>query len=263
MQWCRVLYRGKVGYGLVDGDHIELVHGSPFSDHQRTGERCGRSEAKFLVPVVPQNFYAVGVNFAAHVEWARARHKMQIGVPKQADIGYRSSNALIATGEAIVVPRDSEGPLEYEGELVAVVGRKARNLSEAEALDCILGYTLGNDLSERSWQLSDRTLWRAKNADTFKPMGPVIATGLDPSRQRVSIRVNGTVANEYDMDRMIFSVEHYIARITRYVTLHPGDVIWLGTDGACEPALGPGDVVAIENEYIGVLENPVVAETLA
>jgi 2-keto-4-pentenoate hydratase/2-oxohepta-3-ene-1,7-dioic acid hydratase in catechol pathway len=263
MQWCRVLHAGEARYGIVEGGEVELVRGSPFETYERTSDRCSLSQTKLLVPVQPRNFYAVGVNYAAHVEWARERHKMQIGIPKQADIGYRSPNALIATGEPIVIPSDSPGPVEYEGELVAVIGRKARHLDEAHALDCVLGYTLGNDLSERAWQLSDRTLWRAKNADTFKPMGPVIATGLDPSRQRITIRVNGGIANEYDTDRMIFSIEHYIARITRYVTLFPGDVIWLGTDGACEPALKPGDAVSIENERIGVLRNPVVAEAPA
>ena len=262
MHWCRVLHDGQARYGIAEGDHVSLVRGTPFAQYEPTGETCLFSHAQLLVPTEPRNFYAVGVNYAAHVEWARRRHNMQIGIPTQADIGYRSPNALIAPGEAIVVPRDSEGPLEYEGELVAVVGRKARHLRESEALDCLLGYTLGNDLSERNWQRSDRTLWRAKNCDTFKPMGPVIATGLDPSRQRITVRVNGRVANEYDTDRMIFSVEHYIARMTRYVTLHPGDVIWLGTDGACEPPLQAGDVVSIGNENIGVLTNPVIAQAI-
>ena len=263
MQWCRVLHEGKERYGIVEGEELALVRGSPFEAYESTKDRCRLSQARVLVPVEPRNFYAVGVNFAAHVEWARARHKMQVGIPKQADIGYRSPNALIATGEAIVIPNDSPGPVEYEGELVAIVGRKARHLSEGEALGCILGYTLGNDLSERSWQLSDRTLWRAKNTDTFKPMGPVIATELDPAQQQIRVRVNGTVVNEYDTAKMIFSIEHYISRMSKYVTLFPGDVIWLGTDGACEPALKPGDVVSIENEHIGVLRNPVVAEAAA
>jgi 2-keto-4-pentenoate hydratase/2-oxohepta-3-ene-1,7-dioic acid hydratase in catechol pathway len=263
MQWCRVLHAGEPRYGIVQGGEVALVRGSPFEAYEPMGVSCRLAEVKLLVPVEPRNFYAVGVNYAAHVEWARNRHKMQIGVPKQADIGYRSPNALIATTEAIVIPSDSPGPVEYEGELVAVVGKKARYLREDEALGCILGYTLGNDVTERSWQLSDRTLWRAKNSDTFKPMGPVIATGLNPSRQRLVVRVNGVVVNEYDTDKMIFSVEHYIARMSRYVTLFPGDVIWLGTDGACEPPLKPGAIVAIENEHIGVLRNPVVAETAA
>jgi len=164
---------------------------------------------------------------------------------------------LIATNETIVIPADSEGPVQYEGELVAVVGKKARNLSEADALSCILGYTLGNDVSERSWQASDRTLWRAKNADTFKPMGPFIVTGLDPMDLTISVRVNGETVSEYSTGKMLFSAQHYIAQITKYMTLWPGDVIWLGTDNATIPDLKHGDVCEIVQKHIGVLRNPV------
>src|SRR5205807_1785733 len=136
-----------------------------------------------------RNFYAAGLNYRAHIEWANSRgasHK----VPAQPDIGYRAASALIASGEEIVIPADSPGPVEYEGELVAVIGRKARNLSEENALDCVAGYTLGNDVSERAWQKTDRTLWRAKSCDSFKPMGPFIAEGIDPMAQVIEVRVN-------------------------------------------------------------------------
>jgi hypothetical protein len=102
--------------------------------------------------------------------------------------GERRSRGYRSPGAPIVIPRDSPGPVEFEGELVAVVATRARNLSEDEALGCLLGLTLGNDVSERRWQRSDRTLWRAKNTDMFKPMGPVIATGLDPMRRHISVR---------------------------------------------------------------------------
>ncbi len=204
-----------------------------------------------------RNFYAAGLNYRAHIEWANQRgasHK----VPEQADIGYRSAAALVGSGADIVIPRDSPGPVEYEGELVAVIGRKARDLSEKDALGCVAGYTLGNDVSERSWQKSDRTLWRAKSADTFKPMGPFIVSGIDPMAQVIEVRVNGKTASRYETKGMIFSVAHYIARMSRYVTLHPGDVIWMGCDGATLPALRPGDLVEVVNDAIGVLANPVV-----
>jgi len=206
-----------------------------------------------------RNFYAAGLNYRAHIEWANQRgasHK----VPEQADIGYRSAAALVGSGADIVIPRDSPGPVEYEGELVAVIGRKARNLSEKDALGCVAGYTLGNDVSERSWQKSDRTLWRAKSADTFKPMGPFIVSGIDPMAQVIEVRVNGKTASRYETKGMIFSVAHYIARMSRYVTLHPGDVVWMGCDGATLPALRPGDLVEVVNDAIGVLANPVVRE---
>jgi len=208
-----------------------------------------------------RNFYAAGLNFRAHIEWANREHGGNYKVPVQADIGYRSPNALIVSGEDIVIPMDAAGPVEFEGELVAVIGKRAKNLSEERALDCVAGYTLGNDVSERSWQKSDRTLWRAKNCDTFKPMGPFIVEGIDPMAQQIEVRVNGRTVSSYNTGRMIFGVAQYISRMSRYLTLHPGDVIWFGCDGATMPALQPGDLVEVVNEAIGVLSNRVVRGT--
>lgn len=258
--WCRMETNGGPAYGLVQGEVVTVVEGSPFERYTPTGTRLSLRDARLLVPVVPANFYAVGLNYRAHIEWAAARHGIPAKVPAQADVGYRSPNALIPGGEAIVIPKDSPGPVEYEGELVAVIGRRARNLSEAEALGCVLGYTLGNDVSERAWQRTDRTLWRAKNSDTFKPMGPFIVSDLDPRQQRIAVRLNGRVVSEYDTSAMIFDAAHYIARMTRYLTLYPGDVIWFGCDGPTEPPLSAGDTVEVVNEAIGVLRNPVVRE---
>ena len=211
---------------------------------------------KLPPPVIPGNFYAAGLNYRAHIEWANSRGG-SYKVPEQADIGYRSNNALIGSGHDIVIPGDARGPVEYEGELVAVIGRTVRNVSEADALACVRGYTLGNDVSERSWQKSDRTLWRAKNADTFKPMGPRIVSGIDPMSQVIEVRINGRTVSSYNTRGMIFSVAHYIARMSRYVTLHPDDVIWFGCDGPTLPALKPGDLVEVVNAAIGVLANRV------
>ena len=207
-------------------------------------------------PVIPGNFYAAGLNFRAHIEWANSRGG-NYKVPEQADIGYRSNNALIGSGDDIVIPADSSGPVEYEGELVAVIGRLAQNVPEKDALGYVAGYTLGNDVSERSWQKSDRTLWRAKNADTFKPMGPRIVSGIDPMDQVIEVRINGRTVSSYNTRGMIFSVAHYISRMSRYVTLHPNDVIWFGCDGPTVPALQAGDLVEVVNDAIGVLSNRV------
>src|SRR5262245_40100626 len=212
-------------------------------------------ETKLPPPVVPRNCYAAGLNYLAHIEWANSRgasHK----VPPQPDICYRSGAALIGSGHDIVIPADSPGPVEYEGELVAVIGKHAKNVSETDALDCVRGYTLGNDVSERSWQKTDRTLWRAKSADTFKPMGP----GIDPMDQVIEVRVNGRTVSSYNTRGMIFGVARYIARMSRYVTLWPDDVIWFGCDGPTEPALKDGDLVEVANDAIGVLSNRVRRE---
>jgi 2-keto-4-pentenoate hydratase/2-oxohepta-3-ene-1,7-dioic acid hydratase in catechol pathway len=211
-------------------------------------------------PVVPGNFYAAGLNYRAHIEWANKAHGSTYKVPERADIGYRSNNALIGSGEEIVIPHDSSGQVDFEGELVAVIGKTAKNVSEEDALSYVKGYTLGNDISERSWQRSDRTLWRAKNSDTFKPMGPRIVSGIDPMNQVIEVRINGKTVSSYNTNAMIFSVAHFIARMSRYLTLHPNDVIWFGCDGPTEPALKPGDRVEVANDAIGVLANKVVAE---
>jgi len=203
-----------------------------------------------------RNFYAAGLNYKAHVDWANSRgasHK----VPAAPDIGYRSAAALIPSGGEIVIPADSPGPVEYEGELVAVIGKKAKDLTEGNALDCVQGYTLGNDVSERAWQKTDRTLWRAKSADTFKPMGPVIVGGIDPMDQQIDVRINGRTVSSYNTRGMIFGVAQYLARMSRYVTLHPGDIVWFGCDAATLPPLQPGDLVEVANEAIGVLANRV------
>jgi 2-keto-4-pentenoate hydratase/2-oxohepta-3-ene-1,7-dioic acid hydratase in catechol pathway len=211
-------------------------------------------------PVIPGNFYAAGLNYRAHIEWANQAHGSSYKIPERADIGYRSNNALIGSGEDIVIPKDSSGQVDFEGELVAVIGKRVRNIPQERALDCVAGYTLGNDISERSWQRSDRTLWRAKNSDTFKPMGPKIVPGIDPMNQVIEVRVNGRTVSSYNTSAMIFSVAHFIARMSRYLTLHPNDVIWFGCDGPTEPALKPGDRVEVVNDAIGVLANRLVAE---
>jgi len=249
---------GRIFFGVVEAEDVYELDGSPFATYRRTNIRHRLVALKVLVPCVPANFYCAGLNYAAHVEWANRRTGGNRKLPEKADIGYRSPNALIAPGEAIVIPPDSPGPVQFEGELVAVIGKKARHLSENEALSCVLGYTLGNDVSERAWQKQDRTLWRAKNCDTFKPMGPFIVTDLDPMNLVISINVNGAQASEYSTSRMLFSAQHYLAQISKYMTLWPGDVVWLGTDNATEPSLKDGDRVEVVQQDIGILGNPVV-----
>lgn len=260
MKWCRFSSASGPAYGVVEGNDVAELTSAPFEGVERNGKIHPLETLTLLPPVMPSNFYAAGRNYEAHVEWARLHHGIAATVPKQADIGYRSPNALIGTGADIVIPRGSTGSVEFEGELVVVIGRKAKHLSESDALDCVCGYTLGNDLSERDFQKSDSTLWRAKNMDTFKPMGPFVVSGLDPMAQTIGVRVNGKTTSEYETSKMIFSVAHYISRMTQFVTLHPGDVIWMGCDGATLPALQPGDLVEIFNDQIGTLSNRVTRE---
>jgi len=216
-------------------------------------------DVTLLPPVMPQTFYAVGANYVAHAHEANTLLKRNNAVPKKPDVGYRATSALIAHDEPIVIPADSAGVIQFEGELVAVIGRTAKRVSEAEALSYVLGYTIGNDVSERVWQAQDRTIWRSKNSDTFKPMGPWIETEVDLVQLVTRVRLNGKQVSEFNTNNMVFGVARYISEITRYITMHPGDVIWMGAEA---PTLDMrhGDVVEVEIGNIGVLRNPVVAE---
>lgn len=259
MKWCRFQKGQKISYGIVEGDRVTEVSGTPFEAYDLTPTSYALSAVKLMVPVIPSTFFAAGINYPEHVTWAAKEVGTQPNLPKKADVGYRAVNALIANEENIVKPKDSSAEFQYEGELVAVIGKKAKHLSKEEALSCVLGYTIGNDVSERSWQREDRTLWRCKNADTFKPMGPWIVTGLDPTNLETIIRLNGKVVSEFNTGTMIFDTATYISEMSKYMTMYPGDVLWMGTEGATKN-MSPGDVIEIEISGIGTLRNYVVPE---
>ncbi len=259
MRWIRFSLQGRTAYGILEDDRVAEVRGDPFVGFEKTTRVHDLEAVKIEVPVVFPTFYCVGLNYAEHIREAAAKLGIAPDLPKQPDVGYRAINALIAHGEPVVIPADAR-KVQYEGELAVVIGRRAKNLSEADALSCVLGYSIGNDVSERVWQKSDRTLWRAKNTDTFKPMGPWIETDVDLEGLETSVRVNGVETTRFHTNAMLFGVATYISTITRYVTLYPGDMIWMGTDGT-SPDLAPGDVVEVEIAGIGTLRNPFAAAT--
>jgi 2-keto-4-pentenoate hydratase/2-oxohepta-3-ene-1,7-dioic acid hydratase in catechol pathway len=257
VRWIRFSRQGKTAYGIVEDDRIAEVTGDPFSGFERTQRTHALDAVRIELPVAPPTFFCVGLNYTAHIREAAAKLGIAADLPKQPDVGYRAVNALIAHGEPVVIPPDAK-KVQYEGELAVVIGKRTRGVSEAEALACVLGYTIGNDVSERTWQKSDRTLWRAKNTDTFKPMGPWIETDVDLDAIETRVSVNGKETTRFRTNDMIFGVATYISTISRYCTLYPGDVIWMGTDGT-SPDLQAGDAVEIEITGIGSLRNGFVA----
>src|SRR5437763_6679639 len=259
MRWLRYETDSREHYGIIEGNEVVEVTGDPFAGYQTTRIKHKLNDVKFLVPVVPKTFYAAGLNYPEHVTEAAKKLGREPELPKEADIGYRANNALIAHGEAIVIPKDATDLVQYEAELVAVIGKQTKRISEADALSCVLGWTIGNDMSERTWQRGDRTLWRAKNTDTFKPMGPWIETDFDLDAAETTVRVNGKVTDHFKTNNMVHVVAKFISRMSQYLTLYPGDVVWMGTEGA--PAnLKHGDVCEIEITGIGTLRNPLVRE---
>jgi 2-keto-4-pentenoate hydratase/2-oxohepta-3-ene-1,7-dioic acid hydratase in catechol pathway len=259
MIWCRYQSGGRANYGIVEGDTVRAVEGDPFTRYTLTGRKCQVADVELLVPVVPGTFYAIGSNYKNHVI---GRAKVKGTAPKFYDVprvGYRANSALIASGEDIVKPKDAGPRFEYEGELVAVIGQRARRVTPEQGAECIFGWTIGNDLTERDWQRGDPTNLRGKNADTFKPMGPYMVTGLDLRDMTTNVRINGRTVHSFPTGDMLFSPGEVVSSVSRYNTLSPGDVVWLGTDEVPEQ-VQPGDLIEIEITGIGVLTNRVVAE---
>jgi 2-keto-4-pentenoate hydratase/2-oxohepta-3-ene-1,7-dioic acid hydratase in catechol pathway len=259
MRFAKFTTGGKTSLGLVEGDSITSITGDLFGEWQKGADKHDLKAVKLEIPLIPRTFYCAGRNYFKHIAESASKRGVAPSVPERPEIGYRAQNALIAHEEDIIIPSDATEKIHYEGELAVVIGKKAKHLSEAEAMSCIFGYTIGNDFSERTWQRADRGLWRSKNADTFKPMGPWIETALDLDKAETIVRRNGQISTRFMTNEMIFGIPQFIAEMTKYFTLWPGDVIWMGTDGA-SPDLKIGDVIEIEITGIGVLRNRLAAE---
>jgi 2-keto-4-pentenoate hydratase/2-oxohepta-3-ene-1,7-dioic acid hydratase in catechol pathway len=259
MRWARYLVDARETYGIIEGDAILDVTGDPFDGYERTATSRSLAGTTLLAPVMPRTFYAAGLNYADHVVAAANKRGEVPKLPPAADIGYRAINSITGPGAPIIIPADAGDEIQYEGEIVAIIGKEAKDLTEANVFDCVLGYTIGNDVSEREWQRGDRTLWRAKNTDTFAPMGPWIETDVNLDALVTKVRVNGQELISFPTNSMIFGIAEFLIRMTKYMTLYPRDVVWMGTEGKTEN-MKDGDVCDIEIEGIGVLSNPVVRE---
>jgi len=253
----RFVVDGRPIDGEIIDDAILELDGAPWLGGTRTGAVHPRSTAAILPPVMPGTFYAAGFNYAAHNEhYARLGHR-PVELADHPEPGYRANSALIGHGDAIIKPTGVTGRFEAEAELVAVIGREIRHASRWEAEDAIFGWTIGNDVSAREWQHADRTFYRAKNSDTFKPMGPWVETTADPSTAETIVTIDDREVSRFPTGDMIFDTVDFIVEITQYSTMRPGDILWMGARGAV--GIAPGDSVGIEITGIGRLVNPVVA----
>ena len=253
---ARFEYGGWEGYGLLaDDGGLDLVEDPGYDGLRRTASRVDLADVRLLAPVAHPRLIGVGLNYAEHAA------ESGLPAPDQPMLFHLPSTAVCNPGDDIVYPRQGR-VVHYEGELAVVIGTPARRVSAARALDHVFGYTIGNDVSERVIQkaeMANGCLLIGKGFDTFKPLGPWIATGLDPSDLQLTTRLNGRVVQSTSTADLIFTVAELIEYLSAAVTLLPGDVIMTGTPSGVGE-VQPGDVVEIEIEGIGVLRNPVVAE---
>jgi 2-keto-4-pentenoate hydratase/2-oxohepta-3-ene-1,7-dioic acid hydratase in catechol pathway len=243
--YARIAVDGRTVYAVVEGDQVRELDGDLFHAPQVTDRVHALADVTLLAPVAPSKVIAVGRNFESHLQ-GRPR-------PPEPGLFAKFPTSIVGPGDDIIRPEGANN-LHYEGELVLVIGRRAQNVSEADALAHVFGVTAGNDLSERDWQDNDLQWFRAKGSDTFAPLGPYIVTGVDPDDLLIETRVNGEVRQSERSSDLIYDISHIVSYVSRYVTLEPGDVIYTGTPQTTQP-LDDGDVIEVEVEHVGVLRN--------
>ncbi|MCI0852512.1 MAG: fumarylacetoacetate hydrolase family protein [Chloroflexi bacterium] len=252
MKFVRFASGYDAAYGIVDGETVKEISNSPIGQgYSETGATHELKEIKVLAPVPrPGKMLCLALNYGSHLHGADR--------PDRPQPFYKNNNAIIGPGDPIKLPADA-GTVVGESELVAIIGRRASNVSEEEALEYVFGYTCGNDVSAREWQSgarADTQWWRAKSSDTFGPTGPFIVTDIDPQNVNIRGLVNGVEGQKCHTSEMIFTTAQAISYISRYVTLDPGDMLWTGTSGTTPP-ITPGGDVTVEIEHVGILHNPV------
>lgn len=247
MRLVRFRYGDRIAHGFLEDDVVRFLEGTFFEKPVLTEEEVPLDDVRLLAPVLPSKVVAVGKNYAAHTAEFGGE------VPEEPLIFLKPSTSVSGPGDPIPLLPISRR-VDYEGELVVVIGRIARNVRADEAGKYVLGYTCGNDVTLRDLQKKDRQWARAKGFDGSCPLGPWIETGLDPNDVLVETRLNGEVRQSARTSDMVFGVATLIAFVTEFMTLLPGDVIM-----TCTPEgvgkLTPGDKVEVEIEGIGILAN--------
>ena len=247
-----VIYFGK----LEGDDTVRRLEGNPLEGVNATEVTHRLNQVQLMAPIEPPRVFGVGLNYISHIRESGQK------VPSFPMLFMKPSTAVIGPEAPIVYPHRGK-EVCYEGELAVVIGRKVRCVSQQEALDCVFGYTCANDVSERTIQFAEMKtgcLLIGKGFDTFCPLGPIIVTDLDPGSLELDTRVNSQERQHANTSDLLFTVDKLIAYISEAVTLLPGDVILTGTPSGVGPVT-PGDLIEIEISGIGVLTNPVVAET--
>jgi len=287
MRLGRFERNGQTRIGFVEGDEVVDIAGSGLAEDMADliaawdlptvetvtslGERMPLAELSLLAPIIPRkNIIAVGRNYRDHAAEFTASgfdaSEKQV-IPEHPVIFTKSTTSVIGPDDPIVLANDPSGTTDYEGELAVVIGRPARNVSEADAIDCVFGWTIINDVTARDLQKRHVQWFVGKSPDTFCPMGPWIVTRdelPDIEQSWLRTHVNGELRQETPISALIFGVSNLIATLSEVMTLEPGDVIATGTGAGVGIGFDPprylraGDLVEVSIDGIGTLRNPVM-----
>mgnify|MGYP003703719047 FL=1 len=256
MKWLRFAHQGRTGFGVVDQDRIAVHQGEMFGSAQATGEHLALAEVQVLAPCEPRQCFALWNNFraaAAKNNWAEPTEPLYF---------LKGANSYSHHLAPVPKPRHYDGRIIFEAELAVVIGKGGRDIAPEHAAAHVFGYTCVNDVTALEMLHADASFaqWtRCKSMDGFTPFGPWIETELDLSQVQVVARVNGRERQNYPVSDMFFSPLELVSRLSRDVTLQPGDLISCGTSlGAMPWQVGATVEVAVEG--IGVLSNTLQAQ---
>lgn len=245
----RINHEGAPRYAAEREGRVRLVDGDIF-DWFSEGAEISAEGLDLLAPVLPSKIVCVGLNYRDH---AAEQHK---ALPEEPLIFIKPSTAVIGPGQAIEAPAWA-GRVDHEAELGLVIGKRAFNVPAAKAHQHILGLIAVNDVTARELQNKDSQYTRSKGFDTFAPIGPCIAVGLDGRDLQVRAYVNGHLRQDSRTRELIFTIPELVEFISSVMTLLPGDIISTGTPSGIGPIV-PGDQVTVHVEGVGALTNPVV-----
>ena len=258
MRIIRCLYEDTIYFGHIEDDLVILSKDLPrieIHNHEkkvwfeREVAKVPFAKVFLEAPCIPTKAVCVGLNYRDHAE------EFGLKIPSSPVLFIKPSTSLLSPGKPIHYPTLSR-QVDYEAELVVVMGKSAKNVDAKHAFDYVLGYTCGNDVTARDLQPKDGQWTVAKSFDTFMPLGPWIETDLDPSSLKLRTYLNDEPKQFSSTSNLIFDVPSLIEYISQIMTLNPGDVIMTGTPSGVGP-MQKGDHVCVEIEGIGRLENTV------
>ncbi|MER6049892.1 fumarylacetoacetate hydrolase family protein [Streptomyces sp. BHT-5-2] len=250
MRIARFSIDGTVGFGVLEGDELDVIKGHPFAEFERSGRKVPLDKVRLLPPVLPNKVVGIGRNYAEHAA------ELGNEVPETPVTFFKPSTSVIGHGDPLAYPAFSE-EVHHEAELAVVIGRMCREVPRERVKDVILGYTCANDVTARDVQRREKQWARAKGFDGSCPLGPWIETDLDPSDLTIQCTVNGEQRQLGRTSEMVRPIEDLIVHITEAMTLLPGDVVLTGTPAGVGP-LHDGDTVSVTIEGIGTLTNKVI-----
>lgn len=257
-----VIDETRTTYAVIETGCYKIIDGDIFGKHRVTDEKIPIENANLVAPTKPIQVVAIGLNYRLHAI------ESGFPIPDAPLIFFKTPNCIIGPEAPILLPKMAPTEVDYEAELVVVIGKLAKNVEENEVEDYVLGYTCGNDVSARDCQLRLDKQWaRGKSFDTFAPIGPWIETELDDENLSIRTILNDKVVQDSNTSDMIFSCKKLVSYVSKCMTLYPGSIIMTGTPGGVGMGHKPplwlkeGDKVTIDIEGIGSLTNPVKMES--